>query len=469
MEKQSVNVLHLGKTPLTTILKLAWPTIVEQMIFIVLNFSDTAMVGALGAASTAAVGITSTSIWLVESIISAVSVGLSIQLAQAIGAEEISQAKKVVGQSLLTSLVLGAVLSGGFFALHWHLPHWLGAEADVLPLAQAYLRVVSFSLFFNMFSTVFSSLLRCMGDTQTPLRYNFLAIILNIIFNFLLIFPTRTMHVLGLEIPMIGAGLGVAGAALGTVLSIGVSGLLLFIALCDKRRVIHLTFEKDNLRPNTRILGNMVRLGVPVALEQFISTSGQVASTRIVSTLGTVAVAANTLAVNAESLSYMPAYGVSVATTTLVGQSIGAGKKDSAMNFGKVANRLGFTAMIFVGVLLFVLSEFLISLFTRDKAVIELGAQMLRIVAVAQPLNASCSILSGALRGAADAKTPFFISVFGMWALRVPLALLFVFVFHWGLAGYWIAMIIDNMTKGALSIYFFRRGKWAENNALSAE
>ena len=122
MEKQSVNVLHLGKTPLTTILKLAWPTIVEQMIFIVLNFSDTAMVGALGAASTAAVGITSTSIWLVESIISAVSVGLSIQLAQAIGAEEISQAKKVVGQSLLTSLVLGAVLSGGFFALHWHLP-----------------------------------------------------------------------------------------------------------------------------------------------------------------------------------------------------------------------------------------------------------------------------------------------------------------------------------------------------------
>ena len=268
---------------------------------------------------------------------------------------------------------------------------------------------------------------------------------------------------------MIGAGLGVAGAALGTVLSIGVSGLLLFIALCDKRRAIHLTFEKDNLRPNTRILGNMVRLGVPVALEQFISTSGQVASTRIVSTLGTVAVAANTLAVNAESLSYMPAYGVSVATTTLVGQSIGAGKKDSAMNFGKVANRLGFTAMIFVGVLLFVLSEFLISLFTRDKAVIELGAQMLRIVAVAQPLNASCSILSGALRGAADAKTPFFISVFGMWALRVPLALLFVFVFHWGLAGYWIAMIIDNMTKGALSIYFFRRGKWAENNALSAE
>ena len=467
MENQSVNVLHLGKTPLTTILKLAWPTIIEQMIFIVLTFSDTAMVGALGAASTAAVGITSTSIWLIESIISAVSVGLSIQLAQSIGANDMTLAQKVVGQSLLTSLSVGLLMSGSFFALHWHLPYWLGAEADVLPLAQAYLQIISFSLFFNMFSTVFSSLLRCMGDTQTPLRYNFLAIILNIVFNFLLIFPTRTIPIFGLNIPMIGVGMGVAGAALGTVLSIGISAVLLFVALCSKSRPIHLTFEKENLRPNRKILGNMVRLGVPVAMEQFISTSGQVASTRIVSTLGTVAIAANTLAVNAEGLSYMPAYGVSVATTTLVGQSIGADKKDDAMNFGKVANRLGFCAMIFVGILLFALSEFLISLFTRDQAVIELGARMLRIVAIAQPLNASCSILSGALRGAADARTPFFISIFGMWALRVPLALLFVFVFKWGLAGYWIAMIIDNMTKGALSIYFFNRGKWMENSVLS--
>ena len=123
MENQSVNVLHLGKTPLTTILKLAWPTIIEQMIFIVLTFSDTAMVGALGAASTAAVGITSTSIWLIESIISAVSVGLSIQLAQSIGANDMTLAQKVVGQSLLTSLSVGLLMSGSFFALHGRYPN----------------------------------------------------------------------------------------------------------------------------------------------------------------------------------------------------------------------------------------------------------------------------------------------------------------------------------------------------------
>ena len=201
-------------------------------------------------------------------------------------------------------------------------------------------------------------------------------------------------------------------------------------------------------------------------MEQFITTSGQVISTRIVSTLGTVAVAANTLAVSAESLSYMPAYGVSVATTTLVSQSIGAKKKDDAKNFGKLANRLGFCAMIFVGILLFVLAEPLIRLFTRDESVIPLAAAMLRIVAIAQPLNASCSILSGALRGAADVKSPFFIGIFGMWGLRIPLALLFVFVFHWGLHGYWIAMVIDNMTKGALSILRFKQGKWMKNASL---
>ena len=146
MAKQSINVLTLGKTPLTTILKLAWPTIIEQMMFTVLNFSDTAMVGALGAVATAAVGITSTSIWLSGSVISAVSVGLSIQLAQSVGAGNYKRAREVVGQSLLTSLVVGAALTLVFFSLHWNLPAWLGAEEAVVPHAQAYLQVIALSL-----------------------------------------------------------------------------------------------------------------------------------------------------------------------------------------------------------------------------------------------------------------------------------------------------------------------------------
>ncbi len=466
MAKQSVNVLTLGKTPLTTILRLSWPTIIEQMMFTVLNFSDTAMVGALGAVATAAVGITSTSIWLSGSVISAVSVGLSIQLAQSVGAGNYKHAKEIVGQSLLTSLVAGTLLGLVFFSLHWHLPVWLGARPEVVPHAQAYLQIISISLLFNMLSSVFSSLLRCMGDTHTPLKYNFTAIVLNVIFNFLLIFPSRDLHLFGMTIPMFGAGLGVAGAAWGTALSLAGSATLLFFSLCNKNREIHLLLKKEYLRPDRDILKNMIFLGVPTAMEQFISTSGQVASTRIVSTLGTVAVAANTLAVSAESLSYMPAYGVSVATTTLVSQSIGAEKKEDAMNFGKLANRLGFCAMIFVGILLFLLAEPLIRLFTQDESVIPLAAAMLRIVAIAQPLNASCSILSGALRGASDVKSPFLIGIFGMWVLRVPLALLFIFVFHWGLHGYWIAMVIDNMTKGALSIIRFRQGKWMNNASL---
>lgn len=465
MAKESVNVLNLGKTPTTTILKLAWPTIIEQMMFTVLNFCDTAMVGALGAAATAAVGITSTSIWLTGSVVSAVSVGLSVQLAQAVGANNFPRAKKVVGQSFLSCLVLGTLLFLVFFALHPYLPGWLGAQPDVIPDAQKYLRVISYSLIFNMFSSVFSSLLRCMGDTHTPLKYNLISIVVNIVFNYLFIFPTRQISIFGFSFKMIGAGLGVEGAAWGTTLSILVATIGMVLSLCSKKRQVHLSFD-DSMKPQKDILWRMVKLGVPTAMESFISTSGQVASTRIVSTLGTVAVAANTLAVSAESLSYMPCYGVSVATTTLVSQSIGAGKKDGAMNFGKIANKIGFCAMIFVGVLLFVLAEPLIRLFTPDESVIPLAAAMLRIVAIAQPLNASYSILSGALRGATDVKGPFFIGIFGMWGLRVPLALLFVFVFKWGLHGYWIAMVIDNMTKGLLSIIRFRKGGWMRYESL---
>ena len=256
MAKQSVNVLTLGKTPLTTILKLAWPTIIEQMMFTVLNFSDTAMVGALGAVATAAVGITSTSIWLSGSVISAVSVGLSIQLAQSVGAGNYKRAREVVGQSLLTSLVVGAALTLVFFSLHWNLPVWLGAEEAVVPHAQAYLQVIALSLLFNMLSSVFSSLLRCMGDTHTPLKYNFTAIILNVIFNFLLIFPSRDLTVFGFTFPMFGAGLGVAGAAWGTALSLAVSATLLFLSLCNKRREIHLSLKKEYLKPDKDILKN---------------------------------------------------------------------------------------------------------------------------------------------------------------------------------------------------------------------
>ena len=201
-------------------------------------------------------------------------------------------------------------------------------------------------------------------------------------------------------------------------------------------------------------------------MEQFITTSGQVISTRIVSTLGTVAVAANTLAVSAESPVLYAGLWCQRSYHN-IGQPIHRRReKDDAMTFGKLANRLGFCAMIFVGILLFVLAEPLIRLFYRDESVIPLAAAMLRIVAIAQPLNASCSILSGALRGATDVKSPFFIGIFGMWGLRVPLALLFVFVFHWGLHGYWIAMVIDNMTKGALSILRFKQGKWMKNASL---
>ncbi|MDD2955906.1 MAG: MATE family efflux transporter [Oscillospiraceae bacterium] len=465
MSNRTENVLHLGKTPTTTVLKLAWPTIVEQTMYTVLNFSDTAMVGVLGAASTAAVGLTSTSIWLSGSVIVAVSVGLSVQIAQAVGAGNAKQAQRVLDHVLPVCSVFGLLLFLVFFSLSGFLPAWLGGEADVIPLARQYLQVISLSRLFDMFSSVFSSSLRCMGDTHTPLRINFSAIALNIFFNFMLIYPTRPFSIGAFSFVMPGAGLGVAGAAWGTVLAVMFSSLALGFSLVRGKRSARLCLPRG-FRPDRRILINMLRLGIPTAMEEFITTSGQVAATRIVSTLGTVAVAANHLAVSAESLSYMPAYGVSVATTTLVSQSIGAEDRDGAMNFGRIANRIGFCAMIFVGVLLFLFAEPLIRLFTHDETVVMLAAAMLRIVAIAQPLTTSYSILSGALRGAGDARGPFIIGACCMWGLRLTLSCLFVFVFHWGLYGIWIAMIIDNMTRGIWIITRWNRGRWKENSAL---
>ena len=445
---------------------LAWPAIMEQIMGTLVSFVDTAMVGALGATATAAVAINATSIWLINGILAGVGVGYSVQVANAIGARDDSRARAVMRQGVLAVIVVGLVALGLLEVLAGFIPRWLGADAAVYPQAVSYLRWYALGMPFVAALSVFSAILRCAGDTKTPLVLNSMANISNIVLNFLLIYPSRTVSWLGVEFTVPGAGMGVRGAALGSALAMCLAAVcILYKVLCNRNRPLVCSPE-DNWKPMPDVIKQAIRLGLPYAGERAVVNLGQICMTWVVAQVGTVALAANQIAVNAEAVCYLPAYGISFAATALVGQSVGARNREDAQAYGSLSAWLSFWICFATAAVLFLVARPLAGIFTPDEAVIVETAKVLRIVCLCEPFFALSIVCSGALRGAHDVRCPMFISLGTMWGIRVTLSFLFVFVFHWGLVGVWSAMTIEIIARGALCLLRWRSKRWVRISGL---
>lgn len=447
-----------GERPMACLWRLSWPAIMEQILTTLVSYVDTAMVGVLGAAGTAAVSVNAAPIWLCGGILMGVGVGYSVQVSNAIGAEDHELVRRVIRQGVLATLAAGFTALLVFQGLAPWIPRWLGAEPEVLPQAVSYLRHYAMAMPFIAASYIFSAILRCMGNTKTPLYFNTAANILNIALNFLLIYPTRSVAVLGTVLTIPGAGLGVTGAAIASAIALSGAGAALLIAGCRQGRW-HISLRED-FRPDRDIIRQAVRLGVPTAAERATVNLGQIVMTAVVASLSTVALAANHIAVTAEGLCYLPAYGISYAAIGLVGQAVGAGNREDAANYGRLAALLGFFLTVGTGIALFLGAPCLAGLFNTDPEVVSQAALMLRIVSVSEPFFALSIILSGTLRGAHDARYPMFVSLFCMWCIRVPLAPLLVYKAGLGLAGVWIAMAADLVARGIWCTLRWRSGIW---------
>jgi putative MATE family efflux protein len=277
--------------------------------------------------------------------------------------------------------------------------------------------------------------------------------------NFFLIYPTRPVEVLGTTLTIPGAGLGVAGAAAATAAATAFSGTCMFLALFRSDSPVGISL-RDNFRFKGDIVRQAVKLGVPAGLERATISVGQLVMTALISGCGTVALSANQLANTGESLCYMPVFGFSIAATTLVAQSLGAGQKDLAYEFSSWCFRLSVIVMLVTSTAMFIFAPQIMDLFIDDPAVIKLGAQMLRIEAFAEPLLAIGTVAGGVFRGAGDTRWPFYISIVGMWVVRVTMAVILIKVFHWGLAAVWVAMAFDWLARASISLVRFVRGKW---------
>ena len=444
------------------VMRLSVPAILAEISSIAMQYIDAAMVGSLGAAATAAIGLVSSTTWLFGGVCIAAATGFSVQIAQLIGGGRKSEAQSVLRQGLIVGVLLGILIGALGAAISLHLPVWLHGAADVCPNASRYFLIYSCALPFSLLRQTSGSMLQCSGDMRTPSVLNILMCALDVIFNSLFIFPTRSVELLGNVFTMPGAGLGVTGAALGTAMSEIVTALLMTLFLCFRSPVLRL--EKGiPWRLEDRCLRSAARLALPLALERIVLGGAHVAATRIVAPLGTVAVAADSLAVTAESFCYMPGYGIGPAATTLVGQSIGADRRDLAKRFAYLSTALGMLIMAFTGALMFFFAPWMFSLLTPDPAIQELGSYVLRIEAFAEPLFAASIVVAGALRGAGDTLAPSILNLVSMWGVRITAAMLLAPRF--GLPGVWAAMCGELCIRGVLFLVRMLRGKWLANGS----
>ena len=455
MGKDLLSYIRNGKTmtrqeKLRLIVELSIPSILAQLSATVMFIIDAAMVGHLGEKATAAIGLVETTTWLMGGLGSAVNMGFSVQVAHFIGANDFESARRVLRQSLVCSTLWSLMLSLTGIAIHSYLPYWLGGSADIAHDASLYFVLIGICGIFFQMEGLAGSMLKCSGNMKIPSALNILMCVMDVVFNYLFIYTF---------------GLGVMGAALGTGAAMFVTAVLMLWFLLWRSDILGIFKLKkpdgEHLElyvPKSDVVGTAFKIGAPMGLQHVLMGSAQIVSTIIVAPLGTVAIAANSLAITVESLCYMPGYGIAEAATTLVGQGIGAGQRLLTRSLAYMSVGLGIAVMTVMGVLMGVFAPELMSLMSPVENIVAEGAQALRIEAWAEPMFAAAIVCNGVFIGAGDTLKPAIMSLASMWGVRLTLAAWLAR--DYGLRGVWTAMATELTFRGLIFLARLWKGNW---------
>ncbi len=439
------------------ILSLSLPTMLEQLLQTAVQYIDTAMVGSLGTSATAAVGATSTVSWLVGSTISAIGIGFLAFISQRLGAGEEEKARKAAGQAALAVIAAGVFFTLLTTLLSGQIPVWMSVDENIREMASRYFLILYSPMLFRTASIIFGTVLRSAGDTKTPMLVGAGVNILNIILNFFLIYPTRSIHIFGSSITVIGADLGVDGAAIASAVSYVFGGTAITIALWKHGRI---SPKGQSLKPDLVIIKACFRVALPNMLQRFATSLGYVVFASMINSLGETAAAAHTIANTVESLFYIPGYGMQTAAAALAGNAFGAGDEGRLKCLVKTIMPIEVVLMIVSGGLLFIFAPQLMGIFSKDSAVIELGGTVLRMVAVSEPFYGASIVIEGIMQGLGKTVYPFVCNVLGMWLVRIAGTFVFTRIITGGLVGAWACMIGHNITLFILFAVYFMTGKW---------
>ena len=425
-----------GREKLELIVELSIPSMLAQITTVMMFFIDAAMVGHLGAAASASIGLVETTTWLMGSILSAVSLGFSVQVAHFIGANDFTRARQVFRHALVCGVVFSVLMALVGASIHQSLPYWLGGKDDIAPMSSGYFLIFSLTLPAVLLFHLMSAMLKSAGEMRVPSLLSIMMCGLDVAFNYLFIYVLK---------------LGVVGAALGTMSAYFFTVIpMAWQAIC-KNKIIALRLDRTPFVWMGSYVRNAVKISFPVAVQNILMGSAQVVSTLIVAPLGNVAI-------TAESLCYMPGYGVGDAATTLVGQTYGAGRSDLCKNFAHLTIGVGMLVMAFMGVVMFVFAPEMIGFLSPVEEIHQLGAMVLRIEAFAEPFFAAAIVSYAVCVASGDTLKPAAMSLFSMWCVRLTLA--YVLAQSYGLRGVWVAMATELTFRGTIFLLRIRRGSW---------
>ncbi|MBR5326342.1 MAG: MATE family efflux transporter [Prevotella sp.] len=434
------------------IVSLSIPSILAQISATVMFFIDASMVGHLGAKASAAIGLVESTGWLMGGLASAANMGFSVQVAHFIGANDFEAARRVLRQSLVCCMIWALIISLTSVIIAPFLPYWLGGTEEITHDASVYFAIFGFAGIFFQMEGLAGSMLKCSGNMKIPSMLNIGMCVMDVCFNYLFIYVM---------------GLGVMGAAIGTGVAMLITAALMLYFLLVKSKMLSLIGRPGSFRPKEETIRTAVKIGAPMGLQHMLMGGAYVVSTLIVAPLGTIAIAAHSLAITVESLCYMPGYGIAEAATTLVGQGIGAGQKLLTRSFARMSVGLGIAVMTFMGVLMWIFAPELMSIMSPVEEVIAQGTQVLRIEAWAEPMFAAAIVANGVFIGAGDTMVPAAMSLCSMWFVRLTLAASLAPRF--GLKGVWSAMAIELFFRGSIFLTRLFKGSWSEKLKMKSE
>lgn len=422
--------LHIFKALVT----LSIPTILEEMLATLLQYVDTAMVGQLGENATASVSVTTTITWLVGSICSALGIATLSMISKAVGSGDKERIRRISSQVLMLAVGCGVLVGGLSMALSPYIPVWMGAEEEIQKDASVYFFIISMPMVFRACTSILGASIRATKDTKTPMFINLSANLLNVVLNYVMIYVFEW---------------GVAGAAIASAISYTLSGCCMFTAY-RRNQLLH--WEWKSFKVDGGILGDCAKLSIPVLATNVTSCLGYVVFASLVTSMGTTIFAAHSIAVTAETIFYIPGYGLRTATSALVGISLGEGNRKKFENTSFVSVLLTMAMMVLSGVVLYLVAYPLMCVFTNSEEVARIGAEMLKLVAFSEPFFGLMVVMEGIYYGLGRTKYTFWVTTLSMWGVRILFTWICVELWSLGLTEVWYCMIADNVCKAVFLV-----------------
>lgn len=449
IEKHSAKYKYIIEGPiLKSLITLAWPIMLSQLMQTLYNLADTLWLGRVGPEAVAAISISFPIVFMMISIAAGLTIAGTALIAQHKGRGNLNKINNIIGQLFSFIVFLSIVISIVGSVLATDIIILMGAEPEIVPDAVSYLRTIFTGMPFMFIFFIFSSILRGIGDTKTPSIMMFFSVTINIILDPLFIF---------------GIGffpeLGVVGAALATIIARAIVAIYALIII--EKGVDGFYLKLSNLKWDFSIIKKIIRIGVPSSVEQSMISLGQVLMTSLVAGFGTMTLAAYGIVNRIISLPTILAFGVAAAATTMVGQNIGADKKERAEKTALVSLGIIFISMSILGVVLFFKPRFVIKIFNDAPAVVKYGSSYLRIVALTFGFLGAMYVGNGVFKGAGKTVPPMVISSSSLWVFRLGIAYLLITIFSMSQVGLWWAVALSHLGGSLLGLIWLKISNWS--------